>query len=159
MKTVELYARVRHAVQIQGMSRRAAAEQFGIDPRTGAKMLKCSVPPEFDAFIGVIDAILAADKDRPKKQRHRSKRIFERLRDEHGFTGGVTIVRNYISGWRQRTQEMFAPLAPTSSTPPLCRVCGSRALLPIVDWNVCSDQKRTVRKDQRPPLVTQRRTS
>ena len=93
MKTVELYARVRHAVQIQGMSRRAAAEQFGIDPRTVAKMLKFSVPPGYvrtkpplrpklDAFTGVIDTILAADKDLPKKQRHTSKRIFERLRDE-----------------------------------------------------------------------------
>jgi transposase len=121
MKTVELYARVRHAVQIQGMSRRAAAEQFGIDPRTVAKMLKFSVPPGYvrtkppfrpklDAFTGVIDAILAADKYRPKKQRHTSKRIFERLRDEHGFTGGVTIVKDYTSGWRQRAREMFVPL-------------------------------------------------
>ena len=119
---MELYARVRHAVQIQGMSRRAAADQFGIDPRTVAKMLKFSVPPGYvrtkppfrpklDAFTGVIDAILAADKDRPKKQRHTSKRIFERLRDEHGFTGGITIVKDYITGWRQRTQEMFVPLA------------------------------------------------
>jgi transposase len=122
MKTVELYARVRHAVQIDGMSRRAAAERFGIDPRTVAKMLKFSVPPGYvrrkppyrpklDAFIGVIDEILASDKDRPKKQRHTSKRIFERLRDEHGFTGGLTIVKDYVAGWRQRSQEMFVPLA------------------------------------------------
>ena len=61
-------------------------------------------------FTGIIDAILAADKDRPKKQRHTSKRIFERLRDEHGFTGGITIVKDYVAGWRQRTQEMFVPL-------------------------------------------------
>jgi len=121
MKRVELYARVRHAVQIQGISRRAAAERFGIDPRTVSKMLKFSVPPGYvrtkppfrpklGAFTGVIDAIMSADKDRPKKQRHTSKRIFERLRDEHGFTGGVTIVKDYVAGWRQRTQEMFVPL-------------------------------------------------
>jgi hypothetical protein len=84
-------------------------------------MLKFSVPPGYvrtkppfrpklDAFIGIIDAILAADKDRPKKQRHTSKRIFERLRDEHGFTGKITIVKDYVSGWRQRGQEMFVPL-------------------------------------------------
>jgi len=103
------------------MSRRAAAELFGIDPRTVAKMLKFSVPPGYvrrkpplrpklDPFTGIIDKILAADKDRPKKQRHTSKRIFERLRDEHGFTGGITIVKDYIAGWRQRTREMFVPL-------------------------------------------------
>ena len=122
MKQVELYARVRHAVQIEGMSRRAAAERFGIDPRTVAKMLRFSIPPGYvrtkppfrpklDAFTGVIDAIMAADKERSKKQRHTSKRIFERLRDEHGFTGGMTIVKDYVAGWRQRSQEMFVPLA------------------------------------------------
>ena len=121
MKTVELYARVRHAVQIEGISRRAAAERFGINARTVSKMLKFSVPPGYvrrksplrpklEEFIGVIDAILAADKDRPKKQRHTSKRIFERLRNEHGFTGRITIVKDYVAGWRQRSQEMFVPL-------------------------------------------------
>ena len=34
MKVVELYVRVRYAVQIEGLSRREAARQFGIDPRT-----------------------------------------------------------------------------------------------------------------------------
>ena len=118
---MELYARVRHAVQIQGISRRAAADLFGINPRTVSKMLKFSVPPGYvrtkppfrpklDPFTGIIDAIRAADKDRPKKQRHTAKRIFERLRDEHGFIGGITIVKDYVAGWRQRTQEMFVPL-------------------------------------------------
>jgi hypothetical protein len=32
---------------------------------------------------------------RPKKQRHTAKRIFERLRDEHGYAGGITIVKDY----------------------------------------------------------------
>ena len=116
MKTVELYARVRHAVQIEGISRRAAAERFGINARTVSKMLKFSVPPGYvrrkppfrpklAEFIAIIDAILAADKDRPKKQRHTSKRIFERLRDEHGFTGRITIVKDYVAGWRQQPIE------------------------------------------------------
>ena len=121
MKAVEIYARVRHAVLIEGISERAAADRFGINARTVSKMLKFSVPPGYvrtkppfrpklDAFAGIIDAILAADKDRPKKQRHTSKRIFERLRDEHGFTGGITIVKDYVSDCRQRSQEMFVPL-------------------------------------------------
>src|SRR4029077_14903189 len=44
------------------------------------------------------------------KQQHTAKRIFGRLRDEHGFTGGITIVKDYVAGWRQRAQEMFVPL-------------------------------------------------
>ena len=39
MKNVELYARVRHAVRIEGLSERAAARRFGIDPRTVSKMM------------------------------------------------------------------------------------------------------------------------
>ena len=121
MKPVDLYARVRHAVLIEGISERAAADRFGINARTVSKMLKFSVPPGYvrqkaivrpklDAFIGIIDAILAADKGRSKKQRHTSKRIFERLRDEHGFTGKITIVKDYVAHCHQRSQEMFVPL-------------------------------------------------
>jgi len=47
MKGVELYARVRFAVQIEGVSQREAARRFGIDPRTVAKMLAFSVPPGY----------------------------------------------------------------------------------------------------------------
>src|ERR1700731_3413552 len=102
MKGVEFYAQVRYAVQIEGLSRRAAARQFGIDPRTVAKMLAFSVPPgsrrsrpparpKLDPFIGIIDQILEEDKFQPAKQQHTAKRIFERLRDEHGYGGGVTV--------------------------------------------------------------------
>ena len=121
MKRVELYAKVRRAVRIEGLSERAAARRFGIDPRTVSKMMKFSVPPGYQrtkapvkpklgSFLGIIDAILAEDKNRPKKQQHTSKRIFERLRDEHGFTGGITIVKDYVALYRQRSQEMFVPL-------------------------------------------------
>ena len=122
MKQVELYGRVRHAVLTEGMSRREAARMFGIDPRTVAKMLVFSVPPGYrrkkqpirpklDGFTGIIDQILEADKQVHKKQHHTSKRIFERLRDEHGFEGGITIVSDYIFVVRQRQREMFIPLS------------------------------------------------
>ncbi len=40
MKTVELYARVRRAVLVEGMSRRAAAREFGLARKTVSKMLE-----------------------------------------------------------------------------------------------------------------------
>ena len=66
MKQVELYAKVRYAVQIEGLSKRAAARRFGIDPRTVDKMVEFSVPPGYrrlkpparpklGPFIAVID--------------------------------------------------------------------------------------------------------
>ncbi len=60
--------------------------------------------------LGVIDAILDDDKQRPVKQRHTSKRIFERLKEEHGFTGGYTIVKDYVRAATLRRQEVFVPL-------------------------------------------------
>src|SRR5258708_19620667 len=121
MKGVELYGQVRRAVYVEGMSRGEAARRFGIDPRTVAKMLAFSVPPGYrrsqpparpklDPFLGIIDRILEEDKGQPAKQQHTSKRIFERLRDEHGYDGGITIVRAYVQEKRQRLREMFVPL-------------------------------------------------
>ena len=46
----------------------------------------------------------------PRKQRHTAHRIFERLRDEHGFTGGTMIVKGYVRSRRQSTREAFVPL-------------------------------------------------
>jgi transposase len=121
MKRVELYGQVRRAVYVEGISRREAARRFGIDPRTVAKMLAFSVPPGYrrsgpparpklDPFLGVIDRILEEDKGQPAKQQHTAKRIFERLRDEYGYGGGITIVRGYVHEQRQRLREMFVPL-------------------------------------------------
>ena len=121
MQDVDDYLKVRYAVQIEGLSKRAAARRFGIDAKTVDKMMTFSVPPGYvrtkppvrpklDPFTAIIDKILADDKGQPKKQHHTAKRIFERLRDEHGFTGGVTIVKDYVAGWQQRSAEMFVPL-------------------------------------------------
>ena len=118
---MELYAQVRRAVYVEGISQREAARRFGIDPRTVAKMLAFSVPPGYrrsnpprrpklDPFLAIIDRILEEDKNRPRKQHHTAKRIFERLRDEHGYDGGVTIVRCYVHDRRERQREMFVPL-------------------------------------------------
>jgi transposase len=61
-------------------------------------------------LVPVIDAILEADKTAPPKQRHTAKRIFERLRLEHGYAGGYTVVKDYVRLARTRAREMFVPL-------------------------------------------------
>jgi len=107
MKGVELYGQVRHAVLIEGLSRRAAVRLFGLDLRMVAKMLafavppgyRCSCPtarPKLDPFVGINNRILEDDKSRPAKHRYTSKRIFERLRAEHGYSGGLMIVKDYV---------------------------------------------------------------
>jgi transposase len=66
--------------------------------------------PKLGPWVGVIDAILENDKQQPKKQRHTAKRILERLRSEHAYTGGYTIVKDYVRAATLRQQEMFVPL-------------------------------------------------
>jgi transposase len=118
---VELYARVRRAVMVDKMSEREVARQFGVARETVRKMLRYSVPPGYrrqqpvrrpklGAWIGTIDQILEDDKAEGKKQRHTAKRIFERLRDEHSYSGGYTIVKDYVRLRKLSQREMFVPL-------------------------------------------------
>lgn len=103
------------------MSERAAARHFGISRESVKKMLSFSVPPGYrrraeikrpklDGFTEIIDQWLREDLLQRAKQRHTAKRVFERLRDEHAFTGGYTIVKDYIREHRRRGREMFVPL-------------------------------------------------
>jgi transposase len=119
---VEVYARVRRAVQVDGMSIRQAAREFGLSRKTIRKMLAYSVPPGYERkkpvqrpklgpWLGVIDQILVDDKSQPKKQRHTAKRIWDRLKAEHRFEGGYTVVKDYVREARLRHKEVFVPLA------------------------------------------------
>ena len=119
---VEVYATVRQFVLVEGRSRWEAARVFDLNRETVAKICRFSVPPwyrreqppvkpKLGPFILVIDAILEADRDAPVKQRHTAQRIFERLRDEHGYTGGYTVVKDYVRPTRLRLREAFVPLS------------------------------------------------
>jgi transposase len=121
MFRVELYGRVRRAVLVEGRSERAVAREFGISRETVRKMLRYAVPPGYQRqqpvkrpklgpWLGVIDAILKEDEQRPAKQRHTAKRIYDRLRAEYAYCGGYTIVKDYVRTRRLRSQEMFVPL-------------------------------------------------
>ena len=122
MYSVDVYLRVRRAVMVEGISIREAARVFGLHRDTVRKMLAYSVPPGYrrqnpprrpklEPYPGVIDRILEDDLARPRKQRHTAKRIFERLRDEYGFDGGYTTVKDYVRENRRQTREMFVPLS------------------------------------------------
>ena len=107
---------------MEGMSIREAAREFGLHRDTVRKMLQYSVPPGYrrrkparrpklEPYVGVIDQLLEGDRGAPKKQRHTVKRIFERLREEHGFRGSYTIVKDYVRERRRRLREMYVPLS------------------------------------------------
>ena len=122
MFQVDVYLRVRRGVMVEGMSIREASRVFNLHRDTVRKMLAYSAPPGYrrqvpprrpklEPFTPIIDRILEEDLRVPRKQRHTAKRIFQRLRDEHGFGGGYTIVKDYVREHRRQAREMFVPLS------------------------------------------------
>jgi transposase len=119
---MEQWSEIRRKVLVEGASKRSICLEFGLGWRTVDKILTHSEPPGYRTtvprgrpklgpFVGVIDEILAADRDAPTKQRHTAKRIFERLRDEHGFTGAEITVRRYVALHHRHSAEVFVPLS------------------------------------------------
>ena len=124
---MDLYAKVRRAVMVDAMSERAATRNFSISPKTVNKMVNYTAPPGYQrkdrpvapklgAFVGIIDKVLQDDREVLKKQRHTAQRIFERLRDEHQYAGGYTVVREFVAKERLRQLEVFIPLAEAVAT-------------------------------------------
>lgn len=122
IRDMDKWTRIRRDILVEKMSRREACRKYDLNFRTIQKILKHPEPPEkpkeharakptIGPFLAVIHEILEGDKKVHPKQRHTGKRIFDRLRQEHGYTGGITVVRDEIRRWRQRTAEVFMPLA------------------------------------------------
>lgn len=66
--------------------------------------------PRLGPFVGIIQQILRDDESAPKKQRHHARRIYERLKSEHGYAGSYYPVRRYIASLAQSHRETFMRL-------------------------------------------------
>ncbi len=113
---------IRRRVLNKEISKRQACQEYGLGWQTLTRILKHEEPPPYqqkkprrkpklERFLPTIHDILAADKQAPKKQRHTAQRIFDRLVVEHGYDGGVTIVKEAVRAWKQRQAEVFVPLS------------------------------------------------
>jgi len=119
---MDQWTEVRRRVLTGELSKRAACREYGLSWHTLVKMLTHEEPPGYrlqqprqkptlEPFLPILHEILEADKKAPKKQRHTATRIFHRLRDEHGYPGSYTTVRNAVRQWKLKTQEVFLPLS------------------------------------------------
>ena len=119
---MQVYEMARRSVLVQGKSVSEVSRELGLNWRTVKKMSEEPAPPGYrlnsarvkpklGAYLEEIEKILAKDEGEPHKQRHTGRRVFERLRDEFGYTGGATQVRDYVSELRARSREAFIPLA------------------------------------------------
>jgi transposase len=119
---MEIWKEVRRRVLTNELSKRAACKEYGLGWHTLRKILTHEEPPGYrqsrprrkrklEPFLPIIYQILQDDRRAPKKQRHTVKRIFQRLRDEHGYEGGETVVKDVVRAWRQGQKEVFLPLS------------------------------------------------
>jgi len=102
---VELFARIRLDHQELGLGVRALARRHGVHRRTVREALATPVPaprkaparesPVLDAVAPLIDAMLREDLEAPRKQRHTSRRLWERLADEHDARVSYSYVCQY----------------------------------------------------------------
>jgi transposase len=119
MVKVDEYARIRRAHLIDRMSIHELARRFHHSRRKIREILtqpepkkyqRQAMPSVVDSFKPVIDEILRADEEAPRKQRHTAAKIFRRLRDEHAYAGGYDRVRRYIGSKGRAQRETFIPL-------------------------------------------------
>lgn len=124
---VELFARIRWDARVLGLSIRELAREHRVSRRTVRQALAAAAPPARKAPVRrapklgplkeIIDAILLADLDAPRKQRHTAQRIFDRLVDEHQAVISYSTVRQYVKARRaaiaveagQAPVEVFVP--------------------------------------------------
>lgn len=119
---MENWAEIRRRVLVGDLSKRAACREYGIHWKTLKKILTHAGPPGYrrttpkrpsilEPLLPVVHQILRDDRKAPRKQRHTAVRIYQRLRDEHGYTGGLTAVKDAVRAWRRSHAEVFVPLA------------------------------------------------
>ena len=119
---MELWTEIRRRVLTKELSQRTACQEYKLGWWTLKKILANAEPPGYqrtkprarpklERFLPIIHEILKDDQQAPKKQRHTAQRIWERLREEHGFQGCYSSVKQAVRKWRQERQEVFLPLS------------------------------------------------
>src|SRR3954451_17690839 len=122
--TVELFEQIRREYEFGLGTIQGVARQFGIhrwlvrEAVEGAVCREKASPvrhrPRLEPVAGFIDAILDADRQAPRKQRHNAHRIYARLRQEQaGHPIAESTVRRYVRERKARLgllkRETFVP--------------------------------------------------
>src|SRR5262245_20274438 len=119
---MDQWAEIRRRVLTGEISKREACRLYDIHWLTLKKILSHEEPPGYrrlapprrptiEPVLPVIRQILDDDTKAPKKQRHTAHRIWQRLRDEYGFTGGYTSVKDAVRRLQVGREEVFLPLS------------------------------------------------
>jgi transposase len=121
-KDMKKWIEIRRRVLHHEISKRHACREYNVSWRTLKRILEHEEPPGYqlkqprrkrklEPLLPIIHEILERDRQAPKKQRHTAQRIFDRLRGEHDYDGGDTIVKEAVRAWKQGQAEVFVPLS------------------------------------------------
>jgi transposase len=134
---VELFEQIRREYEFGCGTVQGVARKFGVHRRLVRQALMDALPPRRKAYVrarpriepiaGFIDAIVAADRQAPRKQHHTAHRIYVRLREElPQWEIAESTVRRYV-----REKKQALGLAGRLVCVPQCYPWGVEAQ---VDW-------------------------
>jgi transposase len=121
---VEQFEAIRRDHAREGLSIRELARVHGVHRRAVRQALESAIPPpkrlpesrpapKLGRYRVVIDGILEADREVPRKQRHTARRVWQRLVEEHGADVSERQVCRYVHDKRRElgeVGEVFVPL-------------------------------------------------
>jgi transposase len=121
---MEQFEQIRRDHAREELSIRELAKRHGVHRRAVRQALEAAIPPakrapevrpapKLGPYRQVIDEILIADKEAPRKQRHTARRIWQRLVEEHGAVVSERQVSRYVHDKRRElgdVGEVFVPL-------------------------------------------------
>jgi transposase len=120
---MEEKAAIRYAVLVEGKSQRQLAKETGYSRNTIRKMLVDSDLPKYQLnqerkqpVLGPYKALLERwveeDAQKAKKKRRTASRMYQLLKEEHGYQGAEPTVRAYVGKLRrQAKKKVYVPLA------------------------------------------------
>ncbi|GBF12252.1 integrase core domain protein [Tepidibacillus sp. HK-1] len=115
---------IKHLREREDLAINSIAKQMNINWRTAKKYAdkddwnldlkeRKKRYPILGDYIEIIDTWLEEDLRKPKKQRHTQIRVYQRLVDECGFTGGIRTVTAYVAKKKKeltKTTDKFIDL-------------------------------------------------
>ncbi len=122
---VDTYQKIRYMHEHDGKSQRAIAKELGISRNTVKKYCDGSLVPwerqgasgrqryvVTEEVMSFILTCLESDREENvKKQSHTARRIYNRLVEEKGFTGGESTIRVIVAELKDKQKNVYVPLS------------------------------------------------